>query len=192
MPAQITVQDAASGVLFADEGEFIPYARLGYNAQLGYFDTQSLPDAISDCENHNPETIHRYGVPDGWQAYVWLDADGFPHQLGELHQVADLYAALGALLLRGELDQEPVDEFDPAWGQNFDTADAVAEAIAYGYGDAGDEARLADTIRAAARTGRIRKACQRNGAWSLPKLTFRDWLVKSSEEKRGRPRKENA
>lgn len=192
LPAQITVQATVPGVLFADEKAFIPFADLNYNAALGYYRLSQFPDEMRECENANPETIHRYGVVDDWQAYVWLDADGYPHQLGELHQIADLYAALGALLLRDELSPEPVDEFDPAWGQNFDIADAVREAIAYGYVDEGAAARVADTIRAAARAGRIRGATQRNGAWRLPKLTFRSWLVKSSEEKRGRPRKEPA
>ena len=192
MPAQITVQACRSGVQFlADDQAFIPFERLNYNKALGYFDTAALPGQPCECENENPETIHLYAdtSPDE-PMFAWLDADGYPHLLGTAAQAADLYAALGAFLLRGELDPEPIDEFDPAWGQNLDIADAVREAIAYGYADDGDEARVADTIRAAARAGRIRKARQVNGQWSLPKLTFRGWLVKSADEKRGRPRKD--
>ena len=190
LPARFDVQGAAAGVLFEDEQEFIPLADLGYSSELGYYRVSAFPDALSETTNENPETVHLLeGSDANGQAplYVWMDSDGYPHHLGELHQAADLYAALGALLHDGRTSGESVSEFDPAWGQNYNIAKAVEEAIAYGYGS--DREQLADSIRAAARAGRIRGATQVDGRWSIPPLTLRGWLVRSREEKRGRPRR---
>jgi len=191
LPARFDVQGAVSGVLFEDEQEFIPLSDLGYSSELGYYRLSAFPDALSETTNENPETVHLLeGSDANGQAplYVWMDSDGYPHHLGELHQAADLYAALGALLHDGRTSGESVSEFDPAWGQNYNIAKAVEEAIAYGYGS--DREQLADSIRAAARAGRIRGATQVDGRWSIPPLTLRGWLVRSREEKRGRPRRE--
>lgn len=189
LPARFAVREAVSGVEFTDEGEFIPFAEIGYNAEIGYFRLSRFPDAANACTNENPETVHRLISPGNGDAemFVWMDADGYPHMLGELHQVADLYAALESLLLCGECSPQPISEHDPAWGRNYSIAQAVEEAIAYGYGS--DREQLADSIRAAARAGRIRGAMQVDGRWSIPRGTLRGWLVKSRDEKRGRPRR---
>jgi hypothetical protein len=191
MPAHIAVQDTAPGVQFdADDCEFIPFVDLGYSQALGYFRLSAFPDTASECDSANPETIHlitRAASDDGIM-YAWVDADGDPHRLGELHQAADLYAALGALLLHGQHHPESIGEHDPSWGNNYDIAAAVEEAITYGYGS--DRAQVADSIRAAARAGRIGGAVQVDGKWSIPPRTLRGWLVRSREERRGRPRKE--
>lgn len=191
MPAQIIARAGVSGVQFlADDAEFIDFDDLNYNPEIGYYRMSIFPDQPRECTNENPETIHVYEDTSPEEPmFVWSDGDGYPHLLGTEAQAADLWQALADFLLNANLHPEPIDEFDPAWGQNYDIADAVREAIAYGYVDDGDEARMADTIRAAARAGRIRKARQVNGAWMLPKLTFRHWLVRSRDEKRGRPRK---
>ncbi len=88
--------------------------------------------------------------------------------------------------LRHKIDPEPVGEYDPAWRQNYRIAQAVQKALEFGY--AADPAQIADSIRAAARRGAIRGAVQVDGEWSIPKLTLRGWLVRSRDEKRGRPR----
>lgn len=190
LPARVTVQEGAPGVQFdADEREFIPFADLGYSREHGYYRLSALPGVLSECESENPETIHVLADSgDGEPLYVWADADGDLHLLGELHRAADLYAALGALLVRGEHDPEPISEFDPAWGGNYSIARAVEEAIAFGY--AVDPVQAADTIRAAARAGRIRGASQVDGKWSIPPRTLRAWLARSAEETRGRPRQD--
>jgi len=100
LPAQIIVQGAVSGVLFFDGNEFIPFADLGYNSEIGYYRLSAFPGALNETTNENLETIHLLAEAgdDVVPAYVWQDADGDLHHLGELHQVADLYAALGAAL----------------------------------------------------------------------------------------------
>lgn len=182
--AQFAVQDASPGVLFLDENQFIPFADLGYNDEIGYFRLSAHSDIISECDNDNPEKIHVYD--DGSQGepmFVWQDADGYLHLLGELHQLADLYQALGDAL-RGVIDPEPVSEFDHRWGGHWRIARAVKEAIEYGV--TGDPAQIADSIRAAARRGAIRGASQVDGEWSFPKRTLRSWLIRTQNERRGR------
>lgn len=189
LPARRTVQGTAPGVQFLeDDAEFIEFDDLGYNAEFGYFRLSALHGVVSDCTNENPETIHLYDDGENGEAplYVWMDGDGYPHMLGELHQLAELYAALGEALA-GQIAPEPVSKFDPAWGQNYRIAQAVQEAVDFGY--AADPGQIADSIRAAARRGAIRGAALVDGEWSLPKRTLRHWLVRSRDEKRGRPRK---
>lgn len=135
--------------------------------------------------NQNPETIHLYNNGSTVEPlYVWRDKDGGLHLIGELQQVADLHAALSEALA-GNIHTDPISEYDPAWGQNYRIAQAVQEALEFGY--SADPVRIADSIRAAARRGAIRGATQVDGEWSLPKLTFRGWLVKTRDERRGRP-----
>ena len=123
--------------------------------------------------------------------FVWYDGAGYPHLLGTAAEAADLYQAIGAFLLRGELDPEVIDEYDERWGNSFSISEAVAEAIAYGIGD--DPEQIANRIRVAAAAGRIRGARNSHGgAWSFSKRTFRGWLVRAKTEKRGRPRKGGA
>lgn len=192
LPAQITVQGTIPGVLFLDENEFIPFPDLGYSTKLGYYHLGKHPAAANECDSSNPETIHLLAEigSDVEPMYVWQDKDGYLHHLGELHHVADLYNALHDLLLAGELAAEEISEYDPAWGNNYTVPQAVQEAIAYGYGT--DAAQVADSIRAAARSGRIRGASQVDGKWSIPPRTLRGWLVRSMAETRGRPRREDA
>jgi hypothetical protein len=190
LPAHFDVQVTTAGVQFdADDREFIPFCDLGYSRQIGYYRLSAFPEVVSECKNDNPEIIHMLegSDSDGPPMYVWMDADGDPHMLGELHQVADLYGALGALLLLGKHDPTPISEHDHAWGNNYDVARAVEEAIAYGYGS--DAAQIADSIRAAAQAGRIHGAQRVDGRWSIPPRTLRGWLIQSHKEKRGRPRK---
>ena len=173
LPAQLTVQAAVPGVTFLDENEFIPFSDLAYNPDLGYYRLSQFPDAANETDNANPETIHVGEWGDDWQAYIWADSDGYLHLLGEMHQVADLYQALGALLHHGQHDPEIISEDDPAWGQSFTMTEAVAEATAYGW----TGRYIADRIRQAANDGRIPGARQDDaGRWQFRKAKFRGWL----------------
>ena len=181
--ARPTQQAGRSGVLFTDENEFIPFSDLAYNPELGYYRLSQFPDAASETENANPETIHAGDWGDDWHAYIWADGDGYLHLLGEMHQVADLYQALGALLLRGQHDPEIISEDDPAWGQSFTMAEAVAEATAYGF----TGRYLSDRIRQAAQDGRIPGARQDEaGRWQFRKAKFRGWLRNERAHRPGR------
>ena len=190
MPARFDVQVERGGVRFlADDGEFIPFDDLGFNSRLGYYRLSTFPDVPSECENDNPESIHILQGSDAEgedPLYVWKDADGDLHMLGEAHQAADLYAALCELMFNYRPTGDPISEYDPAWGRNYDIARAVEEAWAFGL--EGDGESIAKRIRAAAAAGRIRGASRVDGRWSLPPFTLRGWLVRTRDEKRGRPR----
>ena len=190
LPARFDMEAEQGGVTFTGEGdgEFIPFSDLGSNKRLGYYRLSSFPDVKSECTNENPETVHllQGANEDDVPMYVWRDGDGYLHLLGELHQVADLYNALGELLCNFRTTGDPISEFDPAWGRNYDIKAAVEEAVAYGLGE--DRKRVAAAIRAAARAGRIRGASRVDGRWSIPPTTLRGWLARSQHEKRGRPR----
>lgn len=190
MPARFAVQEGQGGVLFLDENEFIPFSDLGYSSRLGYFRLSAFPNTPSELTNENQETIHQLLESDEQSGllYVWRDADGDLHMLGELHEAADLYAALADLLLHEHCNPAPISEHSPAWGQNYDIGRAVQEAIAYGYGD--NPISIASAIRAAAAAGRIHGASRDGGRWSIPPATLRAWIVRSMAEKRGRWRRD--
>ena len=42
--ARIETRDGVEGVLFLDEMYFIPLENLGYNSELGFFNTSIFPD----------------------------------------------------------------------------------------------------------------------------------------------------
>jgi hypothetical protein len=188
MPAIITVVDQQPGLHFPYDDEFIPFCDLGYHPNYGYYRLSVLPGVMSECDSTNPEQIHSMEQrPDGEQMFAWVDSDGDPHMLGEIWQLADLYQAIGAALA-GQLTPGAISETDDAWGRNFTIARAVQEALETGYGN--EAHQMANTIRTAAREGRIRGATQDpTGRWSLPKRQFRHWLVRSKDERRGRPAK---
>ena len=124
-------------------------------------------------------------APDMPPMFALVTRDGDPYLIGEWHELIDLHAALTAAIA-GQL-AEPIDQLDPCWGNHYTIASAVAKAIEYGYST--DAAQMADTIRAAARAGRIRGATQDPaGRWTVPASTFRSWLIRSQEETRGRPK----
>ncbi len=131
-------------------------------------------------------------APDMPQMFALVTGDGDPYLIGEWHELIDLHAAL-TNAIAGNL-AEPIDRLDPAWGNHYSIARAVQEAISYGYGNSPitvDPAQVADTIRAAARNGRIRGAVHDPaGRWTVPASTFRGWLVRSLSETRGRPKQQ--
>lgn len=118
----------------------------------------------------------------GAPMYCWITPDGDPSLIGEHDAILSLHAAISQYL--DGVTGEPIADTDPAWGNSYDIGDAVREAEAHGYTD--NAAQLADTIRAACRSGRIRGATQTNtGRWLMPKRTFRHWLTQYTPKPRG-------
>ncbi len=69
----------------------------------------------------------------------------------------------------------------------YSATDNVLDAAARG------RRRLTDSIRSAARAGRIKGAYRTpEGYWRLPVAAFNAWIASYSEQRRGRPRKEAA
>lgn len=195
LSAKLTQRNGYSGGLFvgADEptgGTFIPFESMGYNSKFGYFDIRQFPDQPTDCTNENEETIHEAIYSDGWKPIVWFDGDGSPTMIGDVHQVADLYQALGRYLIHGELS-EPVDE-EEVEGNGFRWATAKDAAyIAHRQNEDRfpDPAnpQLANTIIAAGKRGAIKTRLGKSGTIYYQAESVRDWA--DQEPKSGRPRK---
>lgn len=183
-------RDGKSGVTFHDENEFIPFDDLNYNDEYGYYRMSQLPDLQRDCTNENPETLH-WGkdFPD-WKPIIWADSGGNLTLVGDIWQAADLYQALHQLLRNGVTALEEVSENDPAWDYMKRIDWAVKEYRDF-FPDADlDNEQIRNSIRAAAKAGRIRGCSQDDlGNWHFRPVAFRGWLVKTRDEKRGRPRK---
>lgn len=117
-PAEIVVIGITPGVLFKEQGTFVPFSNLGYNAEIGYFkltDFQPYEESANEVDSSNPNTLHAGDYADGWKAFVWADDGGNLHLLGEKWEVADLYNVLREFILYGTLDDEIISEHDPAW-----------------------------------------------------------------------------
>ena len=72
LPARLTTQGGATGVLFLDEGEFIPFTDLNYNPEYGYFRISLLPNMPRQCEN---EPVSRRNLNRGATGRVWAEND---------------------------------------------------------------------------------------------------------------------
>lgn len=188
LPAQFTQRDGLAGVLFHDEGRFIPFDDLNYNGEYGYYRISQFPDLQSDCTNGNPETLH-YGKDfHDWRPLIWADSGGNLNMIGDIWQAADLYQALGKLLKTGEVDPEEISENDAQWDYMKRIDWAVKEYREF-MNDGRPDNEIANTIRVAADNSRIH-GCSRDsrGAWHFHPQAFRGWLVKTRDEKRGRSR----
>lgn len=172
------------GVVFHDEGEFIPYRDLGYNTTYGFYRLSHLPNV----ENEAPYatwTIHpvaeRFPDPDHpWQPFALLDSGGFGFLLGERWQAAELLPVLQAFLERGE-SAEPIYDDDEAFGYRWLT---ISEAVQVAHEFDAEKYPLdgkADyRIRQAARRGNwLENGSARqtdSGRWQFRADRFERWL----------------
>lgn len=189
LPAEFYQQAGESGVLFYDENEFIPFDGLNYNSTYGYYRISLLPDTERECTNDNPETLH-YGKDfgDDWKPIIWADSGGNLQLVGDIWQAADLYRALGRLLLHGEIGTEEISENDASWDYMKRIDWAIKEYRDFMRDDRPDD-QIANSIRSAANRNAIWGCSQDGrGAWYFRPESFRGWLVKTRDEKRGRPR----
>lgn len=187
LAATLTQQEGVAGVIFHDDNQFVPFCELNYNSEYGYYSTLVFSDIERECTNDNPETLHWGKDFTDWKPLIWSDAGGNLALIGGIHQAADLYQALGRLLLYGEHDAEEISEADPSWDYMKRIDWAVREYRDY-MGDNRPDEEIANTIRAACRRKAIRGTSQDSkGAWYFRPPAFRGWLVKSRTESRGRP-----
>lgn len=192
LPAQFAQHEGEAGALFHDENEFIPFDDLNYNSKYGYYRLSQFPNLQRDCTNENQETLH-YGSDfgDGWRPIIWADSGGNLNMIGDVWQAADLYQALGRLLLHGEVDPEEISENDSCWDymKRIDWAVKEYRDFMTWVEDDRTDDQIANSIRAAANRGAIWGCSQDSrGDWYFRPPSFRGWLVKTRDEKRGRPR----
>ncbi len=189
LPAEFAQHAGKAGILFYDERKFIPFDDLNYNSIYGYYRISLLPNIQRECTNENPETLH-YGKDFGadWKPIVWADSGGNLNMIGDIWQAADLYQALGRLLLQGEINPEEISENDASWDYMKRIDWAVKEYRDFTQDNRPDD-QIANSIRAAANRGAIGGCSQDGrGAWYFRPASFRGWLAKTRDEKRGRPR----
>ena len=189
LPAEFAQRDGKAGVLFHDEGEFVPFDDLNVNREYGYYRLSQFPNLQRDCTNENPETLHLgKDFGDNWNPLIWADSGGNLTLIGDPWQAADLYQALGRYLFHGETDPEEIGQNDPAWDYMRRIDWAIKEYRDF-LGDERPDAQIANTIRAAAVRGAIHGSSQsESGAWYFRPAAFRGWLVKTRDETRGKPR----
>lgn len=185
--AHFDVQSGRAGVVFTDEGEFIPLADLAYNSELGFYQISLFPDVEPETAAESPWTLHPVtpaNRDDSWRAFALLDPDGYALLIGERWQVAEVIGVLRLFLERGLLS-EPIPEDAEELGHKWLTiAEAVTEAHTYDPAEYPIGEVTAARIRQAARRGTIGGAVQNGGGrWKFQARRFRYWLVKNAERK---------
>ena len=181
-----------SGVRFygPDEpasGTFIPFARLGYNQELGYFGMDGTGDDESECSNDNPFTVHRLenrDPDDDWEAYALLDDGGYGFLLGERYQMADALAAIRDALA-GFLSVDIPDDAPELGVKWLSTSEAVEECYLHKPLDFPLKGgNTAQRLRAAAREDRIR-AMKDGDRWLFEAMSLRRWILDETAHKPG-------
>lgn len=121
--------------------------------------------------------------------FYWQRSSDWAHvYLGNGFELTAIYEALDAWLMQ----QRPIRSLPcpPPDEPEFYT---VPEAVSAAQGLDADKRRFSETIRSAARAGRITGAYRTpEGYWRLPVAAFNAWLAEHAEQRRGRPRKEAA
>jgi len=119
--------------------------------------------------------------------FYWQRAKDTPVvMLGDLTDIARLYDRLGYMNAIPDLPEQPA-EATPC----YTLPEAVSAAYAAGLGM--NKRPITDSIRSAARNGRIKGAYKTpEGYWRLPVAAFNAWVASYAEQRRGRPRKEAA
>ena len=185
--ARFDVQSGRAGVVFTDEGEFIPLADLAYSRELGFYQISQFPDVEPETTNENPWTLHP-AVPvwrdDPWRPYALLSPEGHGFLIGEKWQLVEAVEAIRLFIERGLLS-EPIREDDEALGHKWlSISEAVAEANAYDPAEYPLGETTAARIRQAARRETIGGAVQDGGGrWKFQNRRFRHWLIKNAERK---------
>lgn len=181
-----TVQNGQAGALFLDEKQFIPFADLGYNRKLGFYQISQFPDVQNEADSGNDWTVHPVESSDGWQAYALLDDDGFGFLLGEDWQAADALAALQAAVVGGKF-AEPIPEDAEELGHKWlSISEAALAAHDYDPDEYPLDDNLQPRIRQAARRGTLGGAAQDpTGRWKFQARRFRHWLVNDAAHQRG-------
>lgn len=127
--AHYAVQDNVPGVVFRDEGEFVPLSDLGLNHDLGFFRRSDFPDEPTIAEHVPAYQIRRFQTADNWDAYALVDAEGeYGFLLGERWQMADAFQALRQALECNVLG-EPIDDDDIAMGHSWLTTLEARERL---------------------------------------------------------------
>ncbi len=129
--------------------------------------------------------LEQHGKP---TEYYWQDGAGPLRQLGTYGEVAEMAYRIVDTLTFGNFAAIPDLPEQPAEAALCYT---VPEAVSAAQGLDADKRRLAESIRSAARAGRIAGAYRTpEGYWRLPVAAFNAWIAEHAEQRRGRPRKE--
>lgn len=177
------------GVVFHDEGAFIPYTELGYNVEYGFYSTVLFPDVANEAV-YRTWTIHPiretdpHAGPDD-QMFALLDSGGFGYVIGQRWQVAELLPVLRAFLERDETGEE-IDDDDEAFGYRWlPISEAVQVAHEFDAEKYPLDGKAGYRIRQVARRGKWLEngsAKQIAGRWLFRADRLERWL----EVNRGR------
>lgn len=116
--AVVATVDDIEGVIFMDEGEFIPFYDLGYNRELGFYRLSLFPDVQNEA-GRPAWSVRRIIMPDeeGQEQepiYALFNPAGNGYVLGSEGMIKDFLPVLQAFVEKGE-QGKPVAANEVRW-----------------------------------------------------------------------------
>lgn len=183
--AHYDVQDGVSGVVFHDEGEFIPLSDLAYSERLGFFKRSLFPDEPTVAEYYPEFEVRPLETndPEPWDAYALVDGKGeYGYLLGEPWQVVEAYLALQIAydaIISGQQLCDPIHENDEAMGRGLwlPTSEAAERLHRLDPKEYPLERKTYERLRAAGRDGRIKAHNSEVHGWRFHAHSLDEWAT---------------
>ena len=176
--AHYAVQGSVPGVVFHDEGEFIPLSDLAYSERLGFFRRSLFPDEPAIAEYAPYYEVRPVISKDDWEAYALVDSKGeFGYLLGEPWEMLEAYHALKRAV-EGVFGQ-PIDDDDEAMerGLWLSTSEAVERLHRLDPDEFPDERKTHVRLRHAGEEGRIHAVRTERHGWRFHIHSLDDWAT---------------
>lgn len=183
--AHYDVQNGQSGVVFHDEGEFIPLADLALSEELGFFRRSLFPDEPAVAE-YVPAYVVRpleTNDPEPWDAYAIVDdKEEYGYLLGEPWQVVEAYLAIKRAydaIVSGQQIYDPIHENSEAMGRGLwlPTSEAAERLHRLDPDEYPLERKTYERLRMAGRQGRIRAQNSEVHGWRFHAHSLDEWAT---------------
>lgn len=176
--AHYAVQNGQSGVVFHDEGEFIPLADLALSTDLGFFRRSLFPDEPAIAEYAPAFVVRPVVSADPWNAYALVDDKGeFVYLLGEPWELVEAYLALKKAV-EGVFGEE-ISERDEALGFGLwlTTSEAAERLHRLDPEEYPLERKTYERLRMAGRQERIRAQNSDTHGWRFHAHSLDEWAT---------------
>lgn len=184
--AHYAVQDNTPGVVFHDEGEFIPLQDLAYSERLGFFRRSLFPAEPAIAEYVPYYEVRPVVSRDPWDAYAIVDTKGeYGYLLGEPWEMLEAYYALKRAV-EGVFG-EPIDENDDAMGRGLWLTTSEAAERLHRL-DPDEYPLLRKTyvrLRHAGEEGRVHAVRSERHGWRFHAHSLDDWAADDEAHRPG-------
>lgn len=184
--AHYAVQDGVAGVVFHDEGEFMPLVDLAYSQRLGFFRRSRFPGEPATAEYAPVFEVRPVVSRDPWEAYALVDGkEEYGYLLGEPWELIEAYHALRRAM-EGVFGP-PIDEDSEAMGRGMwlTTSEAAERLHRLDPDEYPLKRKTYVRLRAAGSEGRVRAMVSERHGWRFHKHSLDDWAADDEAHRPG-------